>query len=330
MVMDKKTQENFLYGYSTVDCCVRKRNIFYFVVREDYTRWPKSKWSGDSSGPPEGDVEKRVLAWFRDKIDSTQWSNTFLRGIDIPICEAPTKPKEHFVGVAGIDVYSMGSGDGGFEKDIPYFEDGGPFRGAIRKSRVIDGWLYVCGGNNSLGKRVARGEWHSFTQNIPNPKRNDNLHNTFEDVDGFSESDIYCVGHDGQVYHFNGKDWRSTAFPSNTDLQSLCCAGDGNVYISGMHGVVFKGRGEKWKNIHKAQPERMVLGFKDMVWYEDRVWCTSDYGLWTIHNDKLIEADVPDFVRGCSGNLSVADGVLLLAGLGGASFRENGQWHAIY
>ncbi|MBC7617894.1 MAG: hypothetical protein H7293_02690 [Candidatus Saccharibacteria bacterium] len=329
-MMNKETQETFLYGYNTVDCCVRKKNIFYFVVREDYTRWPKSKWDGDSSGPPEGDVEKRVLAWFRDKKDANAWSNTFLRGIDIPICEAPTKPKEHFVGVAGTDVYSMGSGDGGFEKDISRFSEGGPFRGNVGKGRVIDGWLYVCGGNNSVGKRTARGEWHSFTPNIPNPGDQAWLDNGFDDIDGFSESDIYCAGGKGFVFHFNGKDWRALAFPSNTDLQSICCAGDGNVYISGMHGVVFKGRGEKWKNIHKAQPAGMVLGFKDMVWYEDRVWCTSDYGLWTIHNDKLTQADVPDFVRACSGNLSVADGVLLLAGYGGAAFRENGQWYPIY
>ena len=330
-MISNKLREKHLKGYNTVDCCIRTKNIFYFVLREDYTQWPKSKWNGDSEGPPEGNIDKRILPWFREKEgEDDQWSHEVLHGIGIPKCEVPTKPVPQFVGVAGADVYSMGSGTKGFEKDIPSFEDGGPFRGGVSKGRVIDGWFYVCGGNNSVGKRTARGEWHAFTPTIPNPGKQAWLDNGFDDIDGFSESDIYCAGGKGQVYHFNGKDWSSLAFPTNTQLQSLCCAGDGNVYVSGEHGVVFKGRGEQWKNIHKAKPAGMVLGFKDMVWYEDRVWCTSDYGLWTIHNDKLTQADVPDFVRMCSGNLSVADGVLLLAGYGGAAFRENGQWHPVY
>lgn len=329
-IMDNKTWEKHLKGYKTTDCCIRDKNIFYFALREDYTQWPASKWSGRSEGPPEGDVAKRVLSWFREDPVDEQWAHANLRGVEDLFCEAPRKPKPQCVAIAGLVVHSQGSGDNGFEKDIPRSKDGGPFSGSINKARTIDGWLYVCGGNNSLGKRLANGLWHSFTQAIPNPPRTDHFSNTFEDVDGFSEEDIYTGGHHGQVYHFNGKEWRLLAFPANIDLQSLCCAGDGNVYISGMHGATFKGRGEKWKRIHKGEPAGMVLGFKDMVWYEDRVWCTSDYGLWTIHNDKLTEADVPDFVRGCSGNLSVADGVLLLAGRGGAAFREDGKWQQIY
>jgi len=249
--------------------------------------------------------------------------------------EACTKPKPQFVGIAGRDVYSIGSGEKGFEKDIPDFEQGGPFRGTTHKARRIDGWLYVCGGRNSLGKRVANSEWQSFTKRIPNPKRSDRLFNMFSDVDGFAENDIYVVGNTGQVYNYNGKDWQKKSLPTDIDFQSVCCAGDGFVYISGMHGATYKGRGDQWECLYKGHLEEnpmsgMVLGFKDMVWYEDRVWCTSDYGLWTIKDDKLEEADVPGFVLGCMGNLSAADGVLLLAGHGGAAFLENGQWQEIY
>jgi hypothetical protein len=73
----------------------------------------------------------------------------------------------------------------------------------------------------------------------------------------------------------------------------------------------------------------MPLPFRDMVWYEDRGWCTSDYGLWTIHKGKIGRPEVPATVSACSGNLSVGDGVLLLAGLYGAVFKEDGQWNEI-
>ena len=116
---------------------------------------------------------------------------------------------------------------------------------------------------------------------------------------------------------------------------AVCCAGDGYVYIGGSHGATFKGRNDEWICLYEGkkaenQLPNMILGFKDMVWYEDRVWCTSDYGIWTIKNDKLEVADVPSFVKRCAGNLSTADGVLLVAGYGGASFLENGEWKLIY
>ena len=334
--MSEKSLENRISGFYTSDCSVRNRNMFYFILYEDYTRWPESKWDPNSSGFPfETDIEKRILIWVRDQSEAKQWSHQSLTGVYRMFGDSCVKPKPQFVGVGGPIVYSIGSGEKGFENDIPYFEDGGPFRGAIIKSRCIDGWLYVCGGNNSLGKRLANSDWYSFTKKIPNPKRSDRLSNSFYDVDGFSENEIYVAADTGKVYCFNGTDWQMKTLPTDGNFQSLCCAGDGFVYVSGMHGATYKGRGDQWKCLYKGHLETdpmpgMLLGFHDMVWYEDRVWCTSDYGLWTIKDDRLEEADVPGFVHGCMGNLSVADGVLLLAGHGGAAFLENGQWHAIY
>jgi hypothetical protein len=331
--MNKEEHEKRLAGYYTLDCSVRDKNIFYFVLYEDYTKWSESKWDPDSDdGPADENVPKRVLMWMRHEPEGKQWSHANLRGIPMMFGETCTKPKPQFVGVAGSIVYSVGSGERGFEKNIPTFDQGGPFRNITCKSRRIDGWLYVCGGDNSLGKRVANSQWQSFTKGMPNPK---NLDNILRDVDGFSESDIYIVGTKGSVYHFDGKKGRKTTLPTDMDFQSLCCAGDGFVYISGLHGATWKGRGDQWQCLYQGHREAdplpgMSLGFKDMVWYQDRVWCTSDYGLWIIKDDKLEAADVPRFVLGCAGNLSAADGVLLLAGHGGAAFLENGQWQAIY
>ena len=330
--MNKADRTEHLAGYYTLDCCVRDRNIFYFVLYEDYTRWPKSKWDPNSSdGPDAAEIPRRVLIWMRHKPDGKQWSHSHFPGIGDMLGEACTRPKPQFVGIAGLQVYSIGSGEAGFEKDIPTFAQGGPFR-SITRARRINGWIYACGGGNGLGKRVANGQWQSFTKGMPDPYKADIL---LEDVDGFSESDIYMAGHDGRVYHFDGKVGRRKMLPTRMNFQSLCCAGDGFVYISGLHGATYKGRGDQWKCLYKGHLETgpmpgMILGFKDMVWYKDRVWCTSDYGLWTIRDDKLEEAEVPDFVRGCAGNLSTADGVLLLAGHGGAAFLEDGQWREIY
>jgi hypothetical protein len=76
----------------------------------------------------------------------------------------------------------------------------------------------------------------------------------------------------------------------------------------------------------------LSLPFRDMVWYEDKVWCSSDYGVWVIKDDKLASASslLPDGMSVYAGNLSTADGVLLMAGYGGAAFLEKGVWTKIF
>lgn len=179
-------------------------------------------------------------------------------------------------------------------------------------------------GNRGVGKRLGKNDWLHFNDQIPDPPEESN---SFDDIDGFGEADIYCVGNAGNVWHFDGQTWRRLDFPCDIDLETVVCAGDGQVYISGEQGATFKGRGQHWQQIHEGS---MTLPFKDMVWYEDRVWATSDYGVWHIHNDKVESAELPDHMGTCAGNLSVADGVLLLAGYGGAACKRDGRWTRIF
>jgi len=67
-----------------------------------------------------------------------------------------------------------------------------------------------------------------------------------------------------------------------------------------------------------------------MVWYEGKVWATNDEGLWVISDSRIEPAAVPDFVSESAGNLSVGDGVMLLAGTGGSSYMADGKWYEIF
>jgi hypothetical protein len=151
-------------------------------------------------------------------------------------------------------------------------------------------------------------------------------HEGFHDIDGFASDDIYAAGGHGDLWHFDGTAWKQVPFPSNMTLESLCCAGDGEVYIGAESGTLFKGRGNRWKLIER---NAMALPFRDMVWFQDKVWCTSDYGLWVIHKDKAVPADVPASVSVCAGHLSVGDGVMLLAGIYGAVLHDGRAWQPI-
>ncbi len=72
------------------------------------------------------------------------------------------------------------------------------------------------------------------------------------------------------------------------------------------------------------------MPFKDIVWHAGQLWCTSDYGLWIVNGDRLDEAPVSSEIKVCSGNLSAADGVMLMASAHGAAFHDGDDWQLIF
>lgn len=321
--------QNCLENFHMVDCAVRNRDIFYFVAREDYHSSSSSEVELEESLPPdENELKKNIVIFIRTAASEKNLSRATLLGFDrtqIGYSSYPT-PKAVAISQAGL-VYAIGSGAKGVETPLPSWEKGGPSRGGIHRVKTIGGNLYFCGGNNSVGKRIGKDSWLNHTCDIPNPARGDSLDSSLDDIDGFDETDIYAAGRDGQVFHFDGMIWSQIRMPTTEHFETLCCAGDGMVYIGGVEGSIYVGRYNKWKKIH-SQP--MSLPFQDMVWYVDRVWCTSDYGLWTICNEKLERVELPEGMHGYAGNLSVGDGVLLLAGYAGAAFLENNRWKKIF
>ena len=325
--MDIDEYSHFLAGYNLIDCVVRDKNKLYLLAREDYTKWPKSKWNSESEPPPdEPHIQKRLISVFLDEPREGRYGRSVLNGFGPSKIGVALTPKAQciFMDSRG-QVFSIGSGEAGMENELKSWKfENGINRGGNRKLRTIDGWLYACQGNRGVIKRLGKNQWQHWHDEIPDPFEVDNA---FDDIDGFNESDIYCVGLKGDVWHYDGKRWSQIEFPTNIDLETVCCAGDGFVYISGDGGTTFKGRGTQWKRIHKGE---MSLPFTDMVWYGDRVWATSDYGVWHIHDDKVARADLPDGINAYAGHLSVGDGVLMIAGYGGAAFLRDGHWTKIF
>ncbi|MCG8426033.1 MAG: hypothetical protein MI754_01595, partial [Chromatiales bacterium] len=186
---------------------------------------------------------------------------------------------------------------------------------------------------HTVCRRRGPNDWESLCLNLPLGTRAEHADEkisedmAFQDIDGFTPDDLYVVAGRGIVWQCDGKRWKRIAFPSNMWLESVCCAGDGYVYISAQSGTLFRGRDNKWTMLHRGD---MSLPFQDIVWHAGRLWCTSDYGLWTLEGDRLEKVELPSDIAVCSGNLSAADGVMLMAGAHGAAFHDGEQWQLIF
>ncbi|MFK1554663.1 hypothetical protein ACIUZB_30185 [Pseudomonas aeruginosa] len=317
--------ENFskrLLGYNITDCEVRRKGFFYFVAREDYTQW--TDWKDRGESPSEKSLYKRIITFIQDKEPGRQWGHGRLRGFSRITSGISNHPKEQFIaGSMNGQIYVLGGGDDEIENGVS-----DQLRGILTDFRNIGGALYVAGSGRVAGVRQGKNKWKWLTPDVPFDMSTEALSAGFDVIDGFSQQDVYAAGGKGDVWHCNGKVWRRVDFPSNVAIKAMCCGAGGRAYISGYEGLTFVGREDSWKPVKKR--EVIPLGFKDMVWYEDRVWCTNDSGVWWIINDEIVPADIPAFAKVSSGNLSARDGVLLLAGFFGAAYLENGQWNKIF
>lgn len=323
MLLDKEGYERYFKGFTVLDCSIRSRDVLCFVLISDYDD------EGDDPPPPPPDEDRvtKVVSYFAK--EKKQWTFASFSGFNLLRAGASVYPLEQFIGVDGDgQVIAMGSGRKDHEPRVPGGKQG-PRRGGIRKARTIDGYLHVSSGYRGLGRRDAPGKWTSLSASLDFEPLEDQSSDEygFDDFDAFEGGDFYAVGGRGDVYRYDRKAWEAIDFPSNMVLESVCCAGDGYVYIGAQNGTVFKGRRDEWTMIHKGD---LTLPFRDMVWFNDRVYCTSDYGLWEIQGDEVRESQVDPDIKICSGNLYAADGIMLLAGVYGAAFHDGTTWTRVF
>lgn len=316
-----------LAGFNVIDCEVCDRLQFYLLARLDYTQ--NRGVHRLKGSPAEGRLQKRVLVLRLDNPDDKKWGVARLDGLDTSCCSMAFAPEKKLLVVDSMSkAWAQHSNTNGFEVPIRSVMEGGELGGAVMRAKSFGAEVMICTLGRQLFQRLGVGAWERIGPIVPYKFQLSTSGDFgFEDFDRFSETDWYAAGGLSDVWQFDGSDWRQCAFPSNQGLFAVCCAGDGEVYLSVGAGSIYRGKGDRWKRIHEGQ---LSIPIKDLVWYEGQVWGTSDYGLWTVRDGVFAEADVPPAVKVCAGNLATRDGVLLVAGYGGAAFKRDGQWTTIF
>jgi hypothetical protein len=317
-----------LSGFNVIDCEVRDRSRLYLLARLDYTQ---NRTVHRLKGiPSEGRLQKRLFILRLENPEDTKWGVMRLDGLNTSQCAMAFAPEPKIVAVdSDSKAWAQNPDTNGFEPPIKSEFEGGIKLGAITRVRCFGDYVFAINNGRQVFCRKEVGNWELVGGAIPYEYRLETASDSgFEDLDRFGPADMYAVGGAGDIWHFNGSTWRQCAFPTDWGLSAVCCAADGQAYVAA-GPVIYRGLGDRWKRLRtKAGP--MSIPIKDLVWYEDKLWATSDYGVWILEGDTLVEADLPSEVRVCAGNLAVRDGVMLLAGYGGAAFKRDGQWTVIF
>jgi hypothetical protein len=260
-----------------------------------------------------------------------------------------TTPAEYVAVDTRGNVYSANAQRKGDERSIHEIVNTAapsPSGGRIVFRKVVRaaGQVYALGTYRKLYRRVGLEQWVDLSsegKGVPLPKDIDtndmyDIRLGFRDLSAFGPNDMYAAGGDGDVWRFDGKKWKVCDFPTNRDLQTVCCAGDGKVYISEMSGTVWAGREDLWQKVAEAD---IAPGYHpvDSVWFNERLYLGGQEGLWAIDAKAKVlvpladvEPGAPNAMVGGRLDLSPDGKHLLTAGPHGACLNDGSGWTRLF
>ena len=195
----------------------------------------------------------------------------------------------------------------------------------FRCVRDIDGHAYAAGMDRCVYRRDGRDTWVQMDRGARLTATKAEVVG-FEAIDGFSSRDIYGVGWEGEIWHFNGGLWRQVDSPVNTILTSVCCASDGHVYAGGRLGVLMVGRDNSWELIEHNSIKADIW---DLAWFSDRLYLSTRSSLYILRNRELVEVDFGLDIPGTCHQLSASEGILCSVGSKDIMLFDGTSWRRV-
>ncbi|NMO18963.1 hypothetical protein HPC49_14605 [Pyxidicoccus fallax] len=344
MILDRKTWDDFFGGFQVTDCAIEDRERLYFAL----TSLPDD----DEDGLDEALPRTRFVSCALEQPLERRFYFAEFDSLSYPSTAVVTAPAPGFlaVDVRG-QVYSLLDGD---ERNEDRLLSPWPnnhliqrdMRSSIQALKRVGDRVYALATERQLFLREGVGRWKPLAntpEGVPFPMKlepgaSSAQNMGFKDLSAFSPDDMYAVGGSGDVWHYGGKRWSQVKFPSDLRLDTVCCAGDGKVYITGQDGTVWAGREGTWKQVQQG-----AFGgfdrFVDSVWFADTLYCGSTgHGLWKLDGKgrlapvRQVDTNPISNMEYGHPRLDVSlDGKHLLIASGGQAILHDGkQWELLF
>jgi hypothetical protein len=303
--LSRESWKGLFDGWHIVGCAVRTATIVQLVAR-------KTIEVEKQSGTWDHDIPARLVTLSLAQTEEAQkfgWADAV--GFNLPRCGVSRQPLAQGLMLARNSEGSVLTIGG---RRPPSNEAiGKGLNPAPWKIKCIGDYAYSVGQHRKVYKRADVGRWVRLDKGLPKLETEDQMEQAgFTDMHGPGENDLYAVGGQGDVWRYDGKQWKQCDFPSNEQLGTVTVGPDGKVYISGEGGNLWIGAGDTWKQVHEGESS---LLFNNAVWFQDQLWLCSDYQLrvWDGKEVRRPRHDGKDVVY--TGHMDAYDGLLVVAGL---------------
>ncbi|UOD29362.1 hypothetical protein INH39_28800 [Massilia violaceinigra] len=337
-IFDEASWRKYVSGYTFYDCAILSEHEFGFILVEE-----RDSWDDDDDRAPMTrfvaiDIDEPIERRFRGA-QTGAFSGTTIA--------ASEQPRAYVAVDSASKVHSIEPERSGDERAIDRVLDmsiGNGMLGTVRKAVRAAGKIYALGIHRKIYRRIGVDQWIEFGaqgNGVPMPadltSQPDFIYTLgFNDMSAFSKNDMYAVGGEGDAWRFDGEQWHQCSIPTAAKLTTVCCAGNGLVYITEQKGSVWEGRADRWQ---KVTGKQLPAGFYpvDSVWFNNRLYLGTQCGIFTLDKKrgkvvdlKEAEEDAPDPANSGRLDLSEDGRFLLTVGPYGACIHDGTTWCRLF
>jgi hypothetical protein len=190
----------------------------------------------------------------------------------------------------------------------------------IRNACTVEGLVYACGMKRQAYARTEDGRWLDISAPYPAPKEVAG----FEAIQGFSHQEIYAAGWGGEIWEYDGARWLDRGELTSLILTCVCCTPNGDVFVAGQEGLLFRGRHDVWQQIE--WDDGFDVDIWDVHWFDDHLYVATISALFRLEENALVRVDFGEAnVRTCY-NLTSKDGVLWSIGRDDIASFDGSRW----
>lgn len=193
--------------------------------------------------------------------------------------------------------------------------------------RIIGKHIYVAGMARQVYRRLIFGnQWKKVDHGVLVPKNSLEIVG-FNAIDGLHEEDLYAVGLLGQIWHYNGVQWRQLDSPTNVKLECVRCVTPDLVFIGGNNGIIIKGNKNKWEILENGLTEDTFWG---MEYFLDSLYLSTDRSsIFKLEDNEIVSVDMNLGEEISTYSLHSNDGILLSVGPNDITVFDSNKWEKI-
>jgi hypothetical protein len=194
----------------------------------------------------------------------------------------------------------------------------------VHEVRVIGDHYVAVGMRRQVYQRkLTGGSWSRFDAGVRLPDASKDIAG-FTSVDGFSDDEIYAVGHNGEIWLAQGGQWRQIESPTNAYLQCVRCGSNGEVLICGAGGVVLRGRQSQWKVVDPGGVDTTLQSAAQLAaqWYV----ADEEGGLHVVTENGLKPDSQFEALGLAAGTLDSNEDTLLCVGIEDLASFDGKKW----
>lgn len=194
------------------------------------------------------------------------------------------------------------------ERNTPTFKEtipgagmlDGNFGGLMNHIRSIDGELWACGQHGQVYRRLKRDDWRRADEGIrvlvDPAKYSNDMEAMLEKmmnapmlscIDGSSSKDVYVVGMQGYMAHFDGHQWTTIQLPVDEHLEWVRCYGPDEVWACGYNGTLLRGNARAGFKTMSGLDDHQT--FVCLTKFGNVVYLAAEEGLYVWNGKSIVE-----------------------------------------